>query len=133
MTALRPAEARALADLIGRLEAYRRHIDHEPSPILESLGRLCATAGQVVIGPIGEEHSGRMPLALDLDRVAMELSISKRGVNRLIASGDLKAVKVGGLTRVLVDDLRAYLDALSTSIGGERRHIPTNEAGMETR
>ncbi len=52
----------------------------------------------------------------DLDEVGQRLGgMSSRTVRRLIASGELVAVLVGdgeGVTRVRVNDLRAYMESL---------------------
>ena len=47
---------------------------------------------------------------ISLDATAEELGISKRGVQRLISTGQLRAYKVGkAIVRVDVDDIAAVL------------------------
>jgi len=53
-----------------------------------------------------------------LPRVAEKLSISKRTLERLIASGSFPApVKIGRSARVLRNDITAYLDRLCRERG----------------
>lgn len=57
-------------------------------------------------------------LAYRADQVAEALSISPAAVYRLIRSGELESVQIGGSRRVPADALRAFLDRL--------RHEPDN-------
>jgi excisionase family DNA binding protein len=52
------------------------------------------------------------PLVLTYEEVARMLCCSPRSVGRLVSSGALPTVKVGGLARVRVDDLNAYVIGL---------------------
>ena len=45
---------------------------------------------------------------LTVGEVAAWLKVSRRTVNRLIATGELKSMKIGGSRRVLRTDLMAY-------------------------
>ena len=64
----------------------------------------------------GTEDDGQVaPLALRLERTAAVLDCSKSTVQRLIRSGQLRAVKVAGGTRVRVADLEDYLSHLPTT------------------
>ena len=49
--------------------------------------------------------------ALKVDQAARSLAISKRTLRRLIANGEIPAVKVGRSIRILPDDLAEYLRA----------------------
>ena len=51
-----------------------------------------------------------------LDQVAVRLQVSRRSVERLIAAGRLRPVKVGHLTRVTDRELEVYL-------AGQRRRF----------
>ena len=53
------------------------------------------------------------PLLLRLERTAEALDVSRSSVKRLIREGELAAVKVGGATRVRVEDLREYVERLA--------------------
>ena len=52
-----------------------------------------------------------MTQLLTLDEVAAVLRVSVRTVRRLVASGQLRVVKVGRLPRVTESELQAYLTA----------------------
>ena len=56
---------------------------------------------------LSQEELARRPL--DLHEVADFLRISHRSVQRLIASGELPAKRVGGVWRVTIGALEAYL------------------------
>jgi len=62
--------------------------------------------------PVDDSH-GRIETLLDLDEVSAALGISRRTTERLVASGELLAVKVRRLTRVRASDLANYLDRLT--------------------
>lgn len=50
--------------------------------------------------------------AVSLDAAALALGVSKRTIQRLIASGEFpKPIKVGAASRVLVDDLERFIEA----------------------
>ncbi len=53
------------------------------------------------------------PLLLRLERTAEALDCSPTTVKRLVRCGDLPAVKVGGSTRIRVEDLRAFVEQLA--------------------
>ena len=59
-------------------------------------------------------------LLIDLDQAAAQLSISRRSVQGLIFSGDLRSVKVGRCRRIAVEDLEAYVERLRESSELER-------------
>lgn len=54
---------------------------------------------------------------LSLKEVAEILCISVRGVYRLFESGKLPCIKVGGLNRVRISDLEAYMKRQANSSG----------------
>jgi excisionase family DNA binding protein len=56
---------------------------------------------------------------LAYEDAAAALSVSERTVKRLVARGQLRAVRVAGTARIRVCDLDAYVDHLSTT------HTPT--------
>lgn len=58
---------------------------------------------------LSQEELARRPL--NLHETADFLKISHRGVQRLIASGELPAKRVGGVWRVTLAALEAYLAA----------------------
>lgn len=50
--------------------------------------------------------------AVSLDAAAELLGVSKRTLQRLIAAGEFpKPIKVGAASRLLLDDVRQYIDA----------------------
>ncbi len=49
---------------------------------------------------------------LSVDEAAQSLHISRVGVYRLLKRGELRSVKVGGLRRISVMALQAYVDKL---------------------
>jgi excisionase family DNA binding protein len=54
-------------------------------------------------------------LLIKIPEAAAQLGVSRAKLYELIASGALPAVKVDGCRRVRTDDLRAYVEGLSTS------------------
>lgn len=52
---------------------------------------------------------------LDLDAAAQATSLSRRTVERKIAAGELRAVKVDGRTLIRVADLDAFIDSLPST------------------
>jgi excisionase family DNA binding protein len=64
-------------------------------------------------------HSTPAPIiepVLDLTEVADWLKVSRRTIERLVASGKLRAVKVGSRIRVEPRALREYLDRAEVSV-----------------
>jgi excisionase family DNA binding protein len=50
--------------------------------------------------------------AVSLDAAATALGVSKRTIQRLIAAGEFpKPIKVGAVSRVLVEDLDRYIES----------------------
>ncbi|MET0523270.1 MAG: helix-turn-helix domain-containing protein [Nocardioides sp.] len=54
-------------------------------------------------------------LLIKVPEAAAQLGVSRAKLYELIASGALLGVKVDGCRRLRVDDLRAYVEGLSTS------------------
>jgi excisionase family DNA binding protein len=52
------------------------------------------------------ERNGK---GMTIQEVADELGVTEKMVRRLLASGQLKKMKVGRLVRIHVDDLSAYI------------------------
>jgi len=52
-----------------------------------------------------------MPDLLTLDQVADQLQVSRRTVERLVAAGRIRIVRVGRLIRVTERELEAYVAA----------------------
>lgn len=79
-------------------------------PELESV-RLLAIGGQSrPILDANAEIGDR--LAVSYDVAARQLSVSVRTVRRLVASGELPRVDVGGCQRITTADLEAYVEGL---------------------
>ena len=55
-------------------------------------------------------------LLFRVEEVAEVLGLGTTTVKGLIASGELRSVKIGGCRRVRVEDLRAYLDSLAPEV-----------------
>ena len=67
------------------------------------------TASKAVAGAVADQWS-ISPALLSEAAVARELSISGRGVRRLVASGVLPSpIKVGGLSRWLAQDIAVFI------------------------
>jgi len=66
-------------------------------------------------GEFGTNHHARMSnrLVLSKSEAAERLGISVRSIERLVAGGRLPQVQVGGLARVRVSDLEAFVNDLS--------------------
>ncbi len=60
--------------------------------------------------------------------VARRLGVSKRTVERLAAAGTLPSVDVGGVPRIRVADLEAYVASLPPRVRSFREDITTKEA-----
>lgn len=50
------------------------------------------------------------PLALTLDDAAAALAVSPRTIRRLLAAGELEALRIGRALRVKRDSLHAFVD-----------------------
>lgn len=57
-------------------------------------------------------HPNITPTLLDRQEAAQHLATTERHVRRLIATGRIPAVKVGGKVRIRVADLDAFLGGL---------------------
>ena len=64
---------------------------------------------QAVSGAVSEGLAESLEPLMSIDEVATVLSISQRGVYRLIGRGELVAVKVGSCTRIEPQELRSYI------------------------
>jgi excisionase family DNA binding protein len=53
-------------------------------------------------------ESNIMPRGVSIDSAMAQLSVSRATVNRLLASGQLRAVKCGAKTLILTESLDAY-------------------------
>ena len=54
---------------------------------------------------------------LSVDEAAQSLHISRVGIYRLLKRGELRSVKVGGLRRISVTALEAYVQKLEAQSG----------------
>jgi excisionase family DNA binding protein len=78
----------------------------------------------------------RVKLALTMDEVAHALGCSRRSVYRLLARGEIEAVKVGSLTRIPVTVLEYYVAkqlAGPPSLGVEPARAPVQWRGRRGR
>ncbi len=99
--------ARELGDLRRR---YRQDGLHWP-PELESLRLLVASSGQA--RPILDvDADPSEALAVTYDAAAKRLSVSPRTVRRLVASGELPRVDIGGRPRITTADIDAFVKGL---------------------
>lgn len=65
---------------------------------------------------------GHEPMLVDFDRAGVLLDVSGRTVRRLVAMGELpEPVKVRGSSRLLVEDIKAYVARLTAARGGKGR------------
>ncbi len=92
-----------LRRLLGLLAREARTNGARPAPALVELAAVlsAASAGpeRTQTEPDPEPgHDGRV-LALDYDAAARQLDVSERTVRRLVASGQLQAITVGGRAR----------------------------------
>jgi excisionase family DNA binding protein len=85
-------------------------------PAVESI-RLLANSGQFGSQLDGIPNLNDDRLVLTYEDAGRRLSVSERTVKRLVASGELPAVKIGGSSRVTVDDLDAYVQSLDRRRG----------------
>ena len=83
--------------------------------------RLLACAGPNGPKMDWSPGSGEDRLVVDYGTAARRLSVSERTVRRLVATGQLPAVKIGDLNRITVDDLAAF------AAGLDRRRFDVKE------
>lgn len=73
-------------------------------------------------GQMKTQNIQTLPIPISLPKVAEILDISKRGVYRLIASGDLPhPVKIGGCSKLFLHQIEHYLNQL------ERQQIQSEQ------
>lgn len=59
------------------------------------------------------------PLLLTIEESADRLRIKRSKLYQLVATGELKSIKVGRLRRILVRDLEAFVERLASEQGGQ--------------
>jgi excisionase family DNA binding protein len=102
------------------LKWLRRSQLREPEGLQDmvDLFRMRASGGQRVTAVDALEElrdaTAMAPLLITYEQAARSLSCSPRQVKRLIAAGDLAAVRVGGLARIRVTDLTDYTHGLTS-------------------
>lgn len=120
------------------LRAHVRELRRACAPVPAALSDLIlATSGQArptVDGTAGAgDHAGMDQLTVDYRGAADRLGVSDRSVRRLVAAGELAAVRVAGSTRIRTRDLESYVDALpraSREGGMSQMAETTNVAGQ---
>jgi excisionase family DNA binding protein len=109
----------------------RRNGHSVPRQLVELEAHFCVSTRQQATPLAGSaptmDGEPMAPIAVDLDTAAKALSVSRRSVEREIASGALPAIRVGRSRRVRVRDLRAYVDDVGAP--GDRRLLdgPSSE------
>lgn len=108
------------AHLVVALQQYRKRcaVDHMPYP-----PALREMEGQVSSGVMRGQDGSTFAEALaalnsvsvsrellDYRQAAQMLSCSLSTIKRRVAAGELTPVRNGGITRLKVDDLKAYID-----------------------
>lgn len=119
MTDVDVATARHLA---RALSAHRARVERDGGAVpdsvqmLERLARFRVSAGQdgsLFDGAADTaDDRGVTPRLLTRRAAADALACSESTVKRLVASGELPAVRVGGAARIRLDDLDAYVAGL---------------------
>jgi excisionase family DNA binding protein len=102
----------------------RRNGHPVPRPLVELEAHFCVPGRQEpteVADPARVPDASGMALAVDLDTAARTLHVSRRTVERAIATGALPAVHVGRSRRIRIRDLRAYVDNLRPAPGEGRQ------------
>jgi excisionase family DNA binding protein len=64
---------------------------------------------------VGEGETRRVPLLLEPDDAARQLSVSERTLRRLAKDGEVRAVKIGNLTRFAPEDLEHFVEEKRSS------------------
>ena len=125
-------EADAGAHLRRALVAHRRWCRDAGYPWPDALAALLATISAHSGQERPELHddavpldTAGVPLALNYADAGRLLDVSERTVRRLVASGELPHVEIGGNRRVLRDDLVEYLETHRTTAVGA-------QGGMES-
>lgn len=110
-----PSEARtALKFIAKRLGDLRRHWQQTGRrfpPELEAL-RLLAVNGGHSRSEFSVEADAADSLCMTYDTAARRLAISDSSLRRLVKSGDIPTVSVGGSIRISEADLQAYVETL---------------------
>ena len=117
MTALLLVDDDARAHLLRALAGYRRDCRRDrvvfPVALAQFVDVLAARSGQErpsFDGFDGDGDAGRVPLLLEPEDAARQLSVSERTLRRLAKDGEVKAVKIGNLTRFAPEDLERFVD-----------------------
>jgi excisionase family DNA binding protein len=115
-----PELAAYLALAVRRLGEDLRRDGSRLPPLVAEFGVAMsarATAGHSRPGladlPLEPESGSRGVLLWSRDEAARMLAVSVRSVSRLVASGELRPVKVLGATRFRREDLEAYAAGLT--------------------
>jgi excisionase family DNA binding protein len=107
-----PAEFTAIADMLLRLWKGQDGSMPDVAPLMADGGAMTS-------------------LLLDLPAAAELIGVSLSTVKRLVAAGDLTAVKVGRLTRIRREDAEAYVATLGP--GSFRDHVTAKSAAASSR
>lgn len=59
------------------------------------------------------------PLLLTIEETADRLRVKRSMLYQLVATGELKSIKVGRLRRILVRDLEAFVERLASEQEGQ--------------
>lgn len=100
--------------VVMALMTYRRRLHRSglaaPPAFDEFLSQVAS--GRLVASDSASTVDDREALCMKFSRVADLLAVSERTVDRLVASGALPVVEVGGAPRVRIADLDAYVQGL---------------------
>lgn len=114
---------------VAQMEERRRRAGKPPLEELTALRSIAfrfmpGQGGSMFPEGFGEAESGRMGrLLVDIEDAADALDVSVSTVKRLIAAGELPAVKVGGATRVRTFDLAGYVTRLAPMNGAHTMEV----------
>jgi excisionase family DNA binding protein len=94
------------------LNGLRRRSYGAWSPELESLRLLANAKRGHATPPLADPSDSGHPLVMDYQAAANRLGVSKRTLQRLIATGALATIQVLGARKVAASDLAAYVESL---------------------
>lgn len=116
-------DRRQLAAAIDMVARRLRTDGMQPTPTIRQLRELLAAADtnrpQPTMLHEHGEYADTEPMLLDLDECAHRLRVSRRSVERAVATNELHTVTIGRARRVRPDDLADFIAAMpATSPAG---------------
>jgi excisionase family DNA binding protein len=106
------------AQMLRALDLLERHARTNalsyPSELATLVALLAPTRQEATNLPLldASGDGARVPLLLDYDGAAAQLHVSRRTVERLVATGQLRAIRVANSPRIAREDLVSFVEGL---------------------